>query len=482
MDNKKSKGVVDRKIENATTKHKVDNSNESSREKKMSTAQKMVPILIVVCVSLAIILMATLIAFFQLKADEKQNSKTLEAVYASSYFSMVDGINNLQVDSSKFETLKNASAQRACLKNMEQDCGYVLSGLSILPLEAESCVNATKFFNQINGMCEAYINKLDDGKTLSTDEIALVSDMGYVLGSIKNKFNEHNEMIAKVGYSFIDASVFNSKGINEFSTTLGSLNKDSIEYPTMIFDGPFSASLEVKNIKGLPNSEISKDEAIAYIKEKVFYWTDKVKIEYKGETNGDFVTYDFACVDDGEKYDVQITKRGGKLLTLASFSDKKNPVMKESEAIRIAEEYSGLLGFSNMKSVWHETKDNIMYINLAPYENEAICYPDLVKVKIDLGGQKVLGFEAQNYCLNHIEREFEASVKKDDVLKLIEGDYIIKSSSLAVIPLEDETEILTYEIVCEGIDGVYYFYVNANNEKIEKILKIVNQDGINKLI
>jgi len=65
MDNKnKSKGVVDRKIENKKTQKENLSQKEQSREKKMSTAQKAVPILIVVCVSLAVILLATLIAFF----------------------------------------------------------------------------------------------------------------------------------------------------------------------------------------------------------------------------------------------------------------------------------------------------------------------------------------------------------------------------------------------------------------------------------
>ena len=102
----------------------------------MSSAQKALPVLIVLCVSLAIILLATLIAFFQLKADDKQNSRTLETVYASSYFTMVDGINNLQVDSAKFETLKNSEAQRKSIKKMEKDCVYVLSCLIVLPIEA----------------------------------------------------------------------------------------------------------------------------------------------------------------------------------------------------------------------------------------------------------------------------------------------------------------------------------------------------------
>jgi len=48
--------------------------------------------------------------------------------------------------------------------------------------------------------------------------------------------------------------------------------------------------------------------------------------------------------------------------------------------------------------------------------------------------------------------------------------------------MEDESEVLTYEFKCEGIDGIYYFYVNASNKTIEQTLKVVDQNGINKLI
>lgn len=480
MDNKKSKGAIDRKIENSTTK-KEDN-NQQKREKKMSTAQKMVPVLIVVSVSLAVILLATLIAFFQLKADDKQNSRTLESVYASSYFTMVDGINNLQVDSAKFESLDNSYSQRNSLKKMEQDCVYVLSGLSVLPLEAESCMGATRFFNQINGLCEAYINQIDKGQDLSVEQIALVSEMSFVLGNIKSQFNTHNSMINQVGYSFIDASVFNDKGINEFSTTLGSLKADDIDYPVMIFDGPFSASLENKEINGLASSEITREDAEEYIKKNVFYGVDDVKISYVGKTNGDFETYDFNCKANKIKFDVQITVREGKLLTLVGYADSQDAVLSMEKAIQLAEKTAERLGYENMQSVWHEGQDNIAYINLAPVVDGVIYYPDLVKVKVDLGNQIVMGVEAQNYCYNHILRSANSVITEKDAISMIEGDYHIKDTNLAFIPLESGKELLCYEIIAEGVDGDYYFYINANNKSVEKILKIVKQNGENKLI
>lgn len=482
MNKENSKGVVDRKIENSTTKREDISQKEAKKEKKMSTAQKTVPVLIVVCVTLAVILLATLIAFFQLKADDEQNSRTLETVYASSYFTMVDGINNLQVDSSKFETLPNANAQRMSLKKMEQDCIHVLSGLSILPIEAESCMSATKFFNQINGLCEAYINKLDKGESLNSEEIALVGEMGFVLGTIKNQFNTHNSMVNQSGFSFIDASVFNSKGVNEFSTTLGSLKSDTIEYPVMIFDGPFSASLEDKQIKGLSETEITRQQAEEYIRNNVFSNVDNLSIEYTGTTNGDFETYNYNCVANRIKYDLQITKREGKLLTLAGYAEYKEPVLDKDEAIKLAESYLTKLGFEDMKCVWWENSENIAYVNLAPIVDDVIFYPDLIKVKIDLGGQNILGVEAQNYCFNHTDRNTQAKITESDALGMIVGDYNVEKTEMAIIPLDTGSEVLCYEIQAEGIDGQYYFYINAENKNIEQILKIVEQKGENKLI
>ena len=482
MDTKKSKGVVDRKIENSTTKKENVSQQEEKKEKKLSNAQKAMPVLIVISVTLAIILIATLIAFFQLKKDNEQNSDTLEAVYASSYFTMVDGINNLQVDSAKFETLENVSSQRKSLKDMEQDCSYILSGLSILPIEAENCMSATKFFNQIDGMCEAYINAIDKGESLTNEQIALVTEMSFILGQIKEQFNTHNSMVTKVGYSFIDASVFNSKGVNEFSNTLGSLKADVIDYPTMIFDGPFSASLEEKEVKGLSKTEVSVEEAENYIKNNVFYGVDNMELKYKGETDGDFVTYDYEVKANDVNYDVQVTKREGKLLTLNGYVEKQDPVLSKESAIEMAEKFATRLGYENMKAVWYEAKENIAYINLAPIIEDVILYPDLAKVKVGLGSQIILGFEGQNYCFNHVVREMSKTFNKTQAENVITGDFKILDTNLALIPLDSGAEQVCYEIVCEGIDGLYYFYINANTGNVEDNLKVVEQDGVEVLI
>ena len=263
----KRQDLIEEKIEKTTTKR--DLNENLKREKKMSTAQKVLPWLIVLCVSLAVILGAVLIAFYKLKSTDDKNAKTLESVYASSYYSMVDSINNLQVNADKFETLTTSSAQRGMLKDMEQDCAYIIAGLSILPIDVNNSNSAIKFFNQVSGMCEAYIKIIDKGESLTAEQLLLVDKAEYALSIIKSKLNTQNEMISKGEYLFVKTGVFDSEGVTQFSTSLGDLSAEEVDYPTMIFDGPFSAALEDKEIKGLSDIEISQEEAYNYLKDKL---------------------------------------------------------------------------------------------------------------------------------------------------------------------------------------------------------------------
>ncbi|MFQ6724503.1 MAG: hypothetical protein ACLRFE_04160, partial [Clostridia bacterium] len=278
---------IEEKIEKTATKR--DLGDDNNREKMMSTAQKMVPILITSIVVLVIALGAILIAFFQLKKTDEQSNKTLESVYSSSYYSMVDSVNNLQVNADKFETITTSSAQRDLLRDMEQDCDYIIAGLSVLPIDAENSNSAIKFFNQVAGMCEAYIKTIDKGGSLSTEQLLLVDKAEYALSIIKSKLNTHNDLVRKGDYEFISVGVFNDDGVTQFSNSIGDLTSTEVEYPTMIFDGPFSDALENKAIKGLSKDEVTMEQAKEYLKNTVYSGKDVV-VEYVNETNGDFVT------------------------------------------------------------------------------------------------------------------------------------------------------------------------------------------------
>jgi len=457
------------------------NVNQDKKTKQKSNAQKAIPPLIVAVVSLVIVLTCVLIAYYQVYSSSKQNANVLEGVYTSSYYSMVDNVNNLAVDLSKYSTLSTIKAKTEKIQDMMIDCNYILAGLSILPIDEENVVAATKFFNQVNGLCEAYLRILNDNQNLTPEQELMFDKIALVVGKIKSNFNTQNEGMYDTGFNFVDASIFDNTGMNELSAGMGDLTDSSIEYPSMIFDGPFSTALETKNVKGLPKEESSKEDALNYLQNEV-YKNRNAKIKFENETNGDIKTYDFDVEIDGKSFNVQVSKRGCLLMTVSGYAEGGDPIMSKEQAVEVAKNFANNIGFKNMKQVWAETNENVVYINLAPIENKVIMYPDLVKVKVDLTSQEIIGFEALNYALNHINRSVEFNATAQEAEKLLGFDYNILETNKTVIRLDDGKEVCAYEFITERIDGNYFYYIDANTLQIVKIMKLVSVKNVEKLI
>lgn len=460
----------------------VSQVNQDKQTKKKSNAQKAVPLLIVAIVSLVVILTCVLIAYYQVYNSSKQNANILEGVYTSSYYSMVDNVNNLAVDLSKYSTLSTAKSKVNTIQDMMVDCNYILAGLSILPINEENVVSATKFFNQVNGLCESYLNILNENKTLTIEQELMFDKIGLVVGEIKSNFNSQNEGMYDSNFNFVDASIFDNTGMNELSVGMGDLTDSSIEYPSMIFDGPFSTALETRNVKGLPREEVTQNEAYNYLRNTVYKNRDEVKIEFVNETNGDIATYDYKVEVEGKDFNVQVSKRGALLITVSGYAEGGDPIMSSEQAVELSKTFANNIGFENMESVWLEVHENVAYINLAPVENKIIMYPDLVKIKVDLTAQEIIGFEAVNYALNHIDRKIEFNAPVESAESLLGFDYNILKVSKAVIRLDNGKEIAVYEFITERIDGMYFYYVDANNLEIAKTMKLVSIKNIEKLI
>ena len=462
-------------------KNSTSNVNENNKTKKKSNAQKALGPLIVSVVSLIILLMCVLIAYYQVYYSGQQNANILEGVYSSSYYSMVDNVNNLSVDLSKYSTLSTNAAKRDTLQDMMVDCNYIIAGLSILPIEEQNVVSATKFFNQVNGVCEACLSQLSESNNLTLEQELLFDKIGLVVEKIKSNFNEQNYGVNESGFSFVDASIFDDVGMNELSAGMGDLTDSNIEYPSMIFDGPFSSALETTRVVGLKGENVSIAAAQEYLQDKVYKNRD-VKISYIKETQGDISTFDFEVVVEGKRFNAQVSEKGCLLITLSGYAEAGDSIVSREQAGEMAKNFANNIGFENMQTVWLEQVENVAYVNLAPMQEDVILYPDLVKVKVDLTAQDIIGFEAVNYAFNHVKRncEFNASIQSAE--NLLGFDYEIVKTSKAIIRLDSGIEVAAYEFITERIDGDYFYYIDANVPKILKVMKLVNVQDVEKLI
>ena len=436
---------------------------------------------------LSIIILVLGIFLFNTTHNLTATSASLESLYQRSFFDLVDNVNNMEVDVSKLMVSNDSTSQQEILASIKQKTSDAENDLSLLPINSNLLDSTTKFMNQLNGYCTSLIS-YKEGK-IEKEDYNIISNVYSSIATIKNELNNVMEKIMS-GYRISD-NIGDENIVGDFSSSLSNLTNDTIEYPTLIYDGPFSEASIKREIKGLPNDEISQSEAEALIPK--ILGNDITNISFLGETNGNFQTFDFGVnTNNGKNYYLQITKRGGFLLNMNSNSleeDRQEPNEEEkialdneenlnnSQASKIAVNFSKKLGLENMQATWSASSNKICYINLAPVEDNIILYPDLIKVKIDLVNNQILGWEASSYAYNHCEREdLIPQLSEEDARKLISENLKVNSTKLCVIPLDYMGETLAYEFSGKYNNFNYYLYIDAYNGKQVRVLRIIQTD------
>lgn len=422
-------------------------------------------------------------------ANLNATSASLENLYQRSFYELVNNVNNMEVEMSKLMVSNDSTSQQKILSSLKQQTSDAENSLSLLPLNAKVLAQTSDFMNQLNGYCTSLISYKDG--SLESEDYKTLSQVHLSLSGIKDELNEIMERIMQ-GY-MISQHISGEDG-GDFSIQFSSFVNDTIEYPSMIYDGPFSESTTNKPVRGLSSQQISEGDA-----EKIVgsIFGDKItNLSLIGETTGRFETYDFGVNTSAKNYYVQITKNGGFLLDISANITEKPDTQTESEqshegetvdsesmnrkdeatkaAIASAEAFAKNRGLENMKSVWSASSENICYVNLAPVEDGIVMYPDLVKVKVEMSSGEIVGYEATGYATNHTEREdLIAQISESEARSKVGDSLTIDSTRLCVIPLDYVGETLAYEFAGEYGGFKYYLYIDAYTGTQVRVLRII---------
>ena len=410
------------------------------------------------------------------RIEETENQ--LEGFYKKNYYDLIDSTNTCDTQMSKLLSASTQSYRAKMLEKVSQSAKDMQNYVSSLPLSFDGILECTKFINQMSGYTQTLQEKIDKGETLSEEDLATLEEMHQSINELKDFLNDMSQQII-LGKNIIDMrnTVFGE--YDGFSWSFSQMR--STEYPTMIYDGPFSDSVENKKVEGLSGEEVSQEKAYEKIN-SVF--NNVLQIDYIGQTNGKFETYNFKIKTAQEQtLFVQVTKIGGNILTISgrSVSDENN--ISKEDAEKIALNFAKENGVQDAQIVWSQELNSQIYFNITPVVNDVICYPDLVKVKVDLENGNVIGYDAISYYTNHKERNIEKpEISLSDARELIGDSFEIETERLAICPLEYNREVLCYEFKCYRDNSTFYIYINAVNRAEENILKVVETSNGDKLM
>lgn len=405
----------------------------------------------------------------------------LENVYQKNLYDLVESVNNTETKLSKILASNSSTYQKKLLAEIAQNSELAENSIASLPISQNSLADSVKFINQMGGYTQTLADQISQGKNLSSQDLNTLSKLQQSVNDMKAQINKFVKKVQQ-NYSILDQS-FNLDGdFNNFTIEISKIKGEGVDYPVMIYDGPFADSTLDKTVKGLKGDTLTEQECQKEV-EKCF--KNCAEISYSGEINSRFETYTYHVTNsDSQVLFVQVSKVGGHVITVSgqgSTSGEKN--ITEEDAKNIALDFAKQNGVENPQIVWIESVNNHIYLNIAPTENDIILYPDLVKVKVDMASGTVIGYDATNYFINHIPRALKKTGHNANEFKSnLPKDMTVKNQRLVLAPLDYNREVICFEYECEKEGATYYFYLNAENGEEENVLKVIQTDDSSKLM
>lgn len=402
----------------------------------------------------------------------------LEYVYQRNLYELTDNINNIESNLSKLKVSTDSQVQQKYLANIIAEANSAQNNIATLPIEHNAINNTTTFINQLSGFCLIQQQNIANGEAISLDDMDQIASLHTSSQNIKYELNRLTVLVS-TDYSIVDNVKNPNIDTSNFNNQFSGLNNDINEYPTLIYDGPFSDSVTNKEIKGLSTSEINAEEALNRVSE----WFSGYSVKANGETKGDFETFDFTLSKGDSTSYAQVTKRDGLLLQFSGGYVAGNAQKTEDECRTIAETFASTIGVKDVKAVWSTVCNGFVYVNLTYVVNDVIVYPDMIKVKVSQDNGEVVGWEARSYAYNHIERtNLSPTIDEIQARKALTSDVDVRTCRLAIVPNDYVGETLTYEFMCISEGATYYIYIDAKTGEEFNVLKVVETDDGNLLM
>lgn len=361
--------------------------------------------------------------------------------------------------------MKNASAAK--------------SSLSVLPLKENTMDTIQKFISQVEDFSTALSKKAASGQTITNEDQTTLTQLydyaALLKADLAQLLNQFDDQRLSIGESQTLISNLNlEEAVPVFGEELAAYAEDFQDYPTLIYDGPFSDHITQRKPKLLADTEqISTEQAIDTAAQ--FFNLEKETITYSSDTGGNLPTINLTS----HTKKISVTQQGGIVLRLLDTRTVKKSNLTYEQAKQIAEEFLRKNGFGDCKESYYVINDNLCTIQFFAQKNGATLYPDLIKVSVALDNGEIAEYNAAGYIMNHTERTIEKpTLTPEEARKIVSPALTITTENLAVIPTAGLNEVLCYEFLCTGKNqDEVLVYINAQTGMEEQIFIVLRSDN-----
>lgn len=429
-------------------------------------------IFITVTTLLVAAVIALSVAFGIYFAERQQLRKDIDNIYQSSYYELVTNVLDIENGLAKLSVMRSEGLIRETLESVSVNSERASVCLSALATRENNMNGLLRFVNQTGDYSKHLIRRLGERGELEKGEYETAAKLSQAANKLSRVLAGMQDKIDE-GYSFIQ--MLGKQG-DSFSIMLSELENGSVEYPSLIYDGPFSDGLSDREAKGISGEELSAESAQAELA-KYLIGYDIITSKLIGENNYRIPSYLFEVELAGGRYaNVQLSKRGGSLLMLDIFKNVDSPELSVEECVELAQQYCSNIGLKDMKAVWQSNNNSTVYVNLCYTKDDIVYYPDLIKIKVCMDTGEITGFEGLNYAYNHTQRTLDTPQINEEEAVLQTVSLTDMKVRLTLIPYTVMQERLCYEISGYIADEYFFIYVDAKSGEEIKVLRLIDSN------
>ena len=392
-------------------------------------------------------------------SQAERYKRDLQYGYTRSLNDLRDCVDNIQITLNKAVYANTATQQNGLAAELMRESSMAKAALSVLPLSDNSIDNVSKFITQVGDFAMTLSKKISEGIKITDKEYKSMQD----LESYAKKLQKD---LATVEPDF---------SANDFSDSLQQTAQDFTNFPSLIYDGPFSdhiGQMKPKMTQGKEAVPQGNAQNIA----ADFLGLGQSELTHTQDTGGNMPTFNFTAKNASIR--ISVTKAGGYVAEAADTRTVSSKKLDYNAVSKKARAFLDNRGIQNMKETYYAISDNVCMINYAYVQDGALCYPDLVKVGVALDTGDIVRFQATGYIMNHTSRTLKASLSVQDAQKSVSPNLTVKSYQLALIPTPGLNEVLCWEFSCTGKDNDRVLvYINAQDGYEEDILILQPTDS-----
>lgn len=428
----------------------------------------------IISFSLAVALAATGITIkIHLKAEDF--FLEIERGYSRSLDDFSTGINNISVTLQKAQYVTTPAQLSSMAARLLSEAEISKSALAQLPA-GDNLTAVNKFLSQV-GNCAVAVSKnlILNGDSTKTDRQNIAS-LSTAASKIANIVNDTQITYNNAEYwaKELEGKIEDAVDEDSLSSALGELEGELTDYPTLVYDGPYSDHIFEKEPEMLKNEkEVSKAEA-SEVAARIAD-LDINSLQSDGSVKGNMPAYRFA----GEGITASVSIKGGFPIYMRKERVINESLLSYEQALEKAKRYLKRIELSGFTETYYSINEGICIINMAYLDGETICYTDLIKIGVAMDNGEIMLFEGSGYISNHKSRAFETAVYTlKEAQKVVSKELTVTQTALALIPTNSVGEVRCYEFTCTAKNGEEILvYINTQTKAEEDVLILLKSDG-----